>query len=586
MPGLKSPDLAPIRKAALNQTKGDRLSQAIRAEMETRASANVTPAESFIDTTKTREVPNVEVTGTIIDNNIGTDRDTTSGRKTRTVPGEQSRFDEVTKTTKTIREYLEDPVVDPSADVVKWADQVWSLDPKISAVLPPPGTPERVAAIKELLEEPDLRESIRGQFASTFSETAKLPDEVTAAQQEEQRLKDKQTELETTRRNKNSEKSAKERHQAEFDNPNIKGGVGEELANLNDNLAQTRQNRYEANLEVNTYRQSLEGKIKAKVGKTGDDLKAIEDVITTIRQGLAVAEGKLENADKDIARQTELTKEKANLPGEIRTLESEIVGLDGQVNQTQTEKLLATATREEKQLARKQAEEGFKDKVKGIVGSGVTEYTKKKLEEAQEADAAMRQEKIDKAQTAGEKAVAEQEKYRYVDADGKPDKAKIEPDWTVLMAPAGGAKEVLKVMLREQFIKDKGYNPVALTPAQSKERDDWVKDRMSDQAFVDTQLPGAVESLIAARLRSGAKLTEGEAYAILSNPATAGAIDAAVNRNDALKKAMDELKKNGKMEQGVVEYLKRQSKGDLLKWLVLIFGSFGIVGIILSKHLK
>jgi prefoldin subunit 5 len=598
MTGLSSPDIAKAAILPKSELTAGSDSHVLRTEVEARASASTTPAEAFVDAAKSRDIPNAEVTGAIINNNFGTERDITSGAKFRdetAEPGAMTRHDDTEKAAASISEYLKNPTDVPSAEVIAWADKILSLGPSAGA-LPDNSTPAGAAAraetIKKILQQnPDLTDAIRNQFISTFAEGSNLPDEVTAAKLQEQKLIDKYEALRETKGKKGTDLRTKQNHQDEFDHPTepshddpSKPGVGKELEDLNAKIEELRRTKGDAAAEATALEKKKRTLMSEKASLSGDAATKKQEEIDVINGRLTAVKASGDEAAKDIARQEELSREKANLSNDMAKLTTEIADLDREMNQTQTERLMAAATREQKQIARRQAEQAFADKVDGVVGRGVIEWATTKLEEAQKIEANMRQKKIDEAKTAAEKAVAEQEMYRYVDKDGKPNRIPIEKDWKIYKDKTKGAREVLRGMLTDQLAKDNKLNP--RHPVDKAKLDILVNERMSDQVFVDAQLDGVVESLIAARLRSGEKLTDGEGYYILSNPATEGAIDAAILRNDKLKQKMDELKASGKMERGIMEFLKSQSGPNMLKWLLFIFGTAGVGGILLANQLS
>ena len=249
MTGLSSPDIAKAAILPKSELTAGSDSHVLRTEVEARASASTTPAEAFVDAAKSRDIPNAAVTGAIINNNFGTERDITSGAKLRNEtaePGAKKRYDDTEKAAASISEYLKNPTGNPPAEVIAWADKILSLGPSADA-LPDSGTPAgaaaRVETIKKILQKnPDLTDAIRSQFISAFAEGANLPDEVTAAKMEETRLRDKQHTLEVDKEHKNNDLNENNRQQREFDNP-LAAGVGKDLQELTNALPELKQQR-------------------------------------------------------------------------------------------------------------------------------------------------------------------------------------------------------------------------------------------------------------------------------------------------------------------------------------------------------
>lgn len=480
------------------------------------------------------------------------------------------------------------------AEVRAFVESVIYTDPQLGAIFnafaPITNAAAREAAMQDLIDKnPGLLAAVKKRYLEWQSESAALTDEVAPARAEAQRLGVEEKDLRKQQADKKQALETAKAHKQSFDNKT--GEPYDTLKRLTDNLEPMRvdlETRQSEKTFLMGEQARINGDIQRLTGRTlnprdAESLRLLRANLVNISGQKLRTQTRLTELENQIRLQQDLQAESDGGAAEtITRLKSELGTLNPQVGEVTIRRKAAEAA-----LATKKASPGgaLAERGKRIIQDGVGDYLKAEMQTAETTSQEMYQAEIDAATDAGTKAVAEQKKNRWTGADGKTDKDLVNPDWGVYLDKTRGPKEVLGHMLGAQFIKDKGYNPLALTPTQATEVNNYVSEKLANQAFVDSQIPGAVQALIAARLRSGAKLTEAEGNYIMENPATVGAIDAAVASNKVLKDRIDKLKKDGVIPKTFVEFLKEKKGPVLIAWLVFIFGTFG-AGALVVNHIK
>jgi hypothetical protein len=434
-------------------------------------------------------------------------------------------------------------------------------DPQIRNILDSITDPvEKAAVEKAYLENPRTLEAIKARYRQAFPEGATVVDEVTPAEKEVKRLETERAAKETERDRLAKELQEAEERKSKYEDPSI--GVPKARARLT--LAEIRMKKLEGDV-----RRLLDQEGKLRPGDTvvKEDLN---------RQMLEVTTQMTTATDEINACNDEI-----NIDGTIRDLQVARDAAETGLTEAATNKNTAQVALDVKAKERDIARAALKAKAKTIISDGVKDYVRAEAQDAETARQARLTAEANATTDAGEKAVVNQEKSRYDKVGGKPGEVDVvleENDWLKFMDPTKGPKANLKDWLTAEAAKDK-----SLTTAVA--RAVFVDSRMNNQAFVDKMLPRVSQATIAARLRSGHVLTEGEGEFIINNAAIMGekVIDHALDQNQNLKKEIDALKKKGVIHRSVLEFLKEKKGKDLIKWLLIIFGTAGLATMAINK---
>ncbi len=542
----------------------------IRQELSQQRNANV--SERFSRARSAQEAFNPGTRKMLLDANFGTQRNEDGTRNLDTE--EAARLREAGKSEKLARELVEigyDKLsVTQKKDARTIVERAISISPILKDQLPTDAV-KREQMLSQILKDPDLLAEIVSVYGERVDMSQKLNDLVSEARgklaQKSEEESAAQTELTTTITNL----SATTAEIARFDPTSDRGmaltelqgevpDLIEEVEAITDELKQT-------NETISMYKQQF-----TLLSMSGSDTARVEAAMSALlikanelRSQKTAGNKKINQYNALIAEKKQLDLDKANLEKKKQELIDKLTGITKQKLVLQAE--VATA-----QMTRTQDEENFLNNVNGILSESTFRYLQDQLTRADETQKRVLEDMLKTATTDTEKRFLTQQLSRYDrprtptllnPKKTEPNMVNIDGDTTILFSPdpVFGGREGL---LRKQLL-DSG--------ATASQVDEMLKDK----DFVEKMGSQAVESLLAAKLKSG-RLTEDEAEKIIKSPWGKGMVDGALQSNQKVKDAMEALKSQGVIKGDIREAIGRMDKKSLLAVLLLVIGTGGLAG--------
>lgn len=541
----------------------------IRQELSAQKNANA--SERFGRARTAQEAFNPGTRKVLLDANFGTERNADGTRNLDTE--EALRLKSAEKSEKLARELVEigyDRLNSgQQKDARRIVERAISISPVLKDQLPTNPT-QKDQMLAQILKDPDLLAEIVSVYGERMGVSAKLDDLVSEARKNLDEKTQQEAEAQTELAETNNRLTVVGGEIARFDPIADRGkqladlelvvpDLREEVDTITEELRQTQET-------IAMYKQML------FFARTVGDQQRIQGQI----QGeLAKASGlrsQKTEANKKINQYNTLIEDKKRLSQEKTDLEKKKQDLTNRLNVITKDKLMLQAEVSTAQLQRGQQEEDFLNDVNGILTEATYNYLESQLTRADETQKRVLEDMLKTATTDTEKRFLTQQLSRYDrprtptllnSRKTEPNTVNIDGDTTILFSsdPVLGGPEGL---LRKQLL-DSG--------ATASQVDEMLKDK----DFVEKMGSQAVESLLAAKLKSG-RLTEDEAEKIIKSPWGKGMVDSALQSNQKVKDAMEALRSQGVIKGDIRDAIGRMDKKSLLAVLLLVIGTGGLAG--------
>ena len=510
----------------------------------------------------------------LIDTNIGVERDT-SGKKTRN-PGsdEEKRFNDATKATELTKDLLENGYdaaqgvhKDAARDLVERAIRAW---PEGNDLLAGLSNPEVRQLIENVLKDPDFSNKLKDVFSSVTNPDKQLQDLVTDTKsklEEVLRLEAvKQAEIDQN----NTNLAAID---AQLNEYRTGGAKQHELQQINSDLPQMEQDKIvwqDEHEDLNDRFKDLTYRRRAAINR-GDDTTALDDEITTIRGEMRQVKRELDGINERVNRKQFLENEWRTLAERKKEIDSTRVQLDSDMSTNQINKSKAQADHALKKGQREGQEDNFVNDLEDAVTEATTQYLEDQIRKAEAVEKQLIEAEIARTEDPAEKAILEAildrwEKTETVGILKKSqikvnDRDKINRDFSTLMT--SGPKEIMREMMMN----------AGITQAD-------IDAKLNDPAFIEKMQPQVAERLISYKLQTG-KINSDEARRIFNSAWGENMIDNALSRNKKLKDQISKLEAEGVLQGGIKEWMRKASKGELWRFLLILFGATvaGAVGL-------
>src|SRR3989344_508632 len=480
---------------------------------------------------------------TLVDQNIGTEIDLTTGDKVRP-PGseEERRFNEARNSSELTLKMLERGFdrlsVPEQVNVVAQVERAIMAWPEVNAVFRTPA--ERQMAIARLLREPNALSKIREVFSQATS-----PDKLLKAE----RVNELQGQFDVIA-NQERVLNAKD-IQAARDYTDA-GSLLDQFKTTPPGPKYTELQNLErdiATADIPSKRDELDnvkGNIQRLVNleRAG---RAPADVVDQLRD-LAIEEARikrdLRNAETNIVRKQSLEKEKTDLEEKRKTIEQQRDELRVQLSTALDQRNRIQIALVSERNKRDTEEEEFVDGVKNVISEGMMQYLEDKINEANKLQMELLDKEAQDSSDKAEKVMLDTINSRWWrdgrDWRGRPrkelDRANVNSDYTALMA--NGPDQVMRDMLAGK-----------LTPAE-------INQKMNEPKFIETMQPKVLESLISNRIQTG-RVSDGDARFILSTTWGAEVFNKALAKNASARDQLAKLRNEGVIRGSAVDWAKR-----------------------------
>lgn len=554
------------------QTQGEQNALKIKQKMAEEPQG--TPLENLSRALETVQTPSGEKAQRLIDENIGVDRDSTTGGKMRTSE-ESARKTNVTKYEKLSRELIDkgyDSLSKVQKDeALKFAETILTISPEIAAIVPADPA-QRREFIEDMLRQKGFVGLVKAEYSAKFSDSVKLEDEITpsAGQLEKAKEAERQMQAERDRvrreldettqkleRFEPGQADAVELERLTTDVPRLEGELAGYQADLDDasgdlaNLLRVQLNRL----------------------NRGEDTGVIDAAIVTKKGEKKTIAASIKTASDQIAKKSQLERAKANLPGKKQELADNLVAAEAKMAEATRTRLSAQANVESLKEQRREKEQEFVSETRDIIPEAVAKYIKQQLQAAENAQMEIVREMGEKSTDIAQKAISNQifvnwEKRRTPTILNRSEReintAQINLDMSTLLDPDQGPATIITEMIQAELKAD-----VAAGKMTQNEVDQIIQLKMKDKEFIGSVTPSVVGALLRQRLKIGT-ITEAEQDIIINSDWGKGMLQKAMesNNNPQIAAEIDVLKKAGVVKPEGMDAPTRKK----FLWMILVGG--------------
>lgn len=547
---------------------------------------------SALESLRQPKPPEQKKIDSLLDRNIGTERDASGKKVRRAGSDEDKRFKEAQEAEKLGKEFLEKGY-DALSTTQKVAiylkvEQAFSAWPEGKTLLAGMPAADRQACMEGILKDPDFIAKHRASFGEANLKTVEEEALIEAKRKFEEAKRGEEAKKRDIARN-NGEKTSVDSQLEQFADRTAVGGTKgaklQELENLDRDMPVLQADLMAKNDQAAALRDSQKDleEMKRMALYTRKDPTEFITKLADVRNELRTLQREIETLNKQVARKPFLEKEKVDLEQRKLELAEERSMLDGELKNLSQDRARLQADLAGEQLNRSSQEEDFVDGLKGTFSEATLRYLEDKITAAEEAQRRLFEEEEAKAVDPYEKIALEALRLRYekeITRGGRKeyvlDKDKIKEDYPKLLDPAQGPKGILRDVLIADL--DKRFPPGS--PGRAAELAK-IEAKLKDPDFVKKMEPKIAERLITRQIQTG-KLTEDDVRVIRESDWGAGMINKALENKKGLKDEIEALYGKGAVESGSFwKDLKRMSNGSLLKLLLLMLGTaaFGAVPI-------
>lgn len=537
-------------------TAAKELAGKIGTELKTKQATQIMTEQAVID-----NVP-VHVGRRNMENNVGTTRDETTGAIKR--DGKETKlYKKLTNAQKEVDQFLAgyEKLTDIQRDKLRpLAEQVlYEKIPDLEKTLAGVDPAIKKELFDRLLSDQEVRLALKEENAKLLA--TKLEDNVSEARAKYNAAEEAKNDNQTERDNIATEKGTIDNALKEFE---VGGKHYSELQS-----AEQCQEDYDVTFEkVNGLKKTLD-RLNSRLDIVdGEDAKGLEILIQKKEGALETAKAEQRealnklNKVKDLEAQRDQSKaRKAEL--EVRRIDLEKVKAD-----LDKEFILAKEEFKSSQRARAEEEEDYVYENENLILNALRKVVTERIRVTEEAEQAVLGKEVEQATDVAMKSLLKKmnENYREekIGRKGKliykQKKQKINEHWQKGL-PEGGDNLV------KEYLSGSG-----LTLEQQTEK-------LNNPEFMKSAREKVMERLIREKLKMGT-LTTSEADYIADTDWGEGLIERAIQRN---KEVEEQIKKDfgeGNLKAGsYLEGIKKKSKGSVLKYLMLLFGTlaFGAV---------
>lgn len=529
----------------------------------------------------------------LADQNIGTERNADGSKKRPAGSEVEKRFDDAQKYAKLSKDLLEQGydrlTVAQKGEARKFVEQAikaWPEGNNLFVGPPPMAATDKQAIIEAVLKDPELLVKARSVFEQTIDSSRALQDTVSEAGTKLDEAKKIETDKKAAISRNNTEKTTVEAELKQFQTT---GGIdGPKLARLKAIEAalptltsdlRTKQNQI---ADARDTIKDLEYSRRVALNR-GVDTTTIDGELTAKRSESRTLQTEITDIETQINEKVSLESDRTTFEQKKQQLEEERIQLNEELKTLTQERIRVQAEFATAKLSRASQEQDFVDSLKGVTSEATMQYLEEKVAAAELVQRQLLEEEKARAVDPAEKVVldailtrwdkeVEKESFwsgtRYKTVEFK--KEKIDIDFGTMIS----AKDP-KPVIRDMLIA----SGMSAADADAK---------LSDPEFMNKVQPKVVERLITRKLQTG-KITEQEGRVIKESDWGETAVTAAIQNKKGLKAMFDELRAEGALKGGIKEWYKRKSGGNILKLLLLIFGTATILpigAIKLSETLK
>ncbi|MCL5433147.1 MAG: hypothetical protein M1524_03505 [Patescibacteria group bacterium] len=514
----------------------------------------------------------------LIDQNIGTERNPDGTKKRKPGSDTEKRFKEAQKYSSLAKDFLErgyDSLGDPQkTEVRKFVELTIKAWPEGSALFSGMTDNQKKATIEDILKDPSYVSKLRGVFEGAIDSSKTIPDIAPdlALKFDEAKKREKEKQLESSEVQRNLTKTNDEL--AEFDTGGRKSdrleAIEKDLPELTVEL-EDKENKFDELKDEIKYLEQTRRTMLLR----GVDTSALDTDLIEKNGQLRELRRDTNKIKKTLTERDSLQQEKEQLKQKRQQLEIQRTKLDDEVKSLTKERINAQAEVASAQIDRSSQEEDFVDNLRGVFSEASMQYLEEKIIAMEEVQRQFIEEEKAKTTDPAEKAILDSLLKRW-DSEKQTgvfhkrtirefNEHQIKEDFDKLMT--SGPNEIMKDILMKGGLTE-----------------DEANAKLADPEFLAKMQPQVVERLITRRIQTGA-LREDQARMIIESDWGKGMIENAIKNKKEVKDALDKLRSEGVLNEGVIDWFKKKSGGSILSILLLLMGT-ALIGVPIYKALK